>query len=62
MNEELLIPGVPALSDEWITERTQHLVEEVGTPSPRRKRRAVLTGVGGGAVAVAAALVGLLGP
>jgi hypothetical protein len=62
MNEELLIPGVPALSDEWIAERTQHLVEEVATPSPRRKRQYVLTGVGGGAVAVAAALVGLLGP
>lgn len=62
MNEELSIPGVPALSDEWITERTQHLVEEVVNPSPHRKRRYVLTGVGGGAVAVAAALVGLLGP
>jgi hypothetical protein len=62
MNEELLIPGVPALSDEWIAQRTQHLMEEVATPSPHRKRRYVLTGVGGGAVAVAAALVGLLGP
>jgi hypothetical protein len=62
MNEELLIPGVPALSDEWIAERTQHLLEEVATSSPHRKRRYVLTGVGGGAVAVAAALVGLLGP
>jgi hypothetical protein len=62
MNEELLIPGVPALSDEWIAQRTQHLVEEVATPSPRRKRRYVLTGVGGGAVAVTVALVGLLGP
>jgi hypothetical protein len=62
MNEELLTPGVPGLSDEWIAQRTQHLVEEVATPSPRRKRRYVLTGVGGGAVAVAAALVGLLGP
>ena len=62
MNEELLTPGVPGLSDEWIAQRTQHLVEEVATPSPRRKRRLVLTGAGGGAVAVAAALVGLLGP
>jgi len=62
MNEELLTPGVPALSDEWIAARTQHLIEEVATPSPRRKRRYVLTGVGGGAVAVTAALVGLLGP
>jgi hypothetical protein len=62
MNEELLTPGVPALSDEWIAVRTQHLVEEVTTPSPRRKRRYVLTGVGGGTIAVTAALVGLLGP
>jgi hypothetical protein len=62
MNEELLIPGVPTLSDEWIAQRTQHLLEEVATPSPRRKRRYVLTGVGGGALALTAALVGLLGP
>jgi hypothetical protein len=62
MNEELLIPGVPALSDEWIAQRTQHLMEEVATPSLHRKRRYVLTGVGGGGVAVAVALVGLLGP
>jgi hypothetical protein len=62
MNEELLTPGVPSLSDEWIAQRTQHLMEEVATPSPRRTRRYVLTGVGGGAVALAASLVGLLGP
>jgi hypothetical protein len=62
MNEELLTPGVPTLSDEWIAQRTQHLIEEVSTPSPRRHRRFILTGVGGGTVAVAAALVGLLGP
>jgi hypothetical protein len=62
MNEELLIPGVPALSDEWIAQRTQHLLEEVATPSPRRKRGYVLTGVGGSALAITAALVGLLGP
>src|SRR5580700_668062 len=62
MNEELRTPIVPALSDEWMAQRTQHLVEEVTTPSPRRRRRLVLSGVGGGAVAVTAALVGLLGP
>lgn len=62
MNEELLIPGVPALSDDWIAQRTQHLMEEVATPSPRRKRRFVLTGASAGAVAVAASLVGLLVP
>jgi hypothetical protein len=62
MNDDLLIPGVPALSDEWIAQRMQHLIEEVATPSPHRKRRYVFTGVGGGAVAVAAALVGLFGP
>jgi hypothetical protein len=62
MNQELLIPGVPALSDQWIAQRTQHLLEEVATPSPRRRRRYVLSGVGGGAVALTAALVGLLGP
>jgi hypothetical protein len=62
MNEELLIPGVPALSDEWVTQRTQHLIEEVTNPSPRRKRRLVLSGAGAGAVAVAASVVGLLGP
>ncbi len=62
MNEELLTPGVPTLSDEWIAQRTQHLIEEVATPSPRRHRRFLLAGVGGGTVAVAAALVGLLGP
>ena len=62
MNEELLIPGVPALSDEWIAHRTQHLMEEVVAPSPRRKRHLVLTGAGAGAVAVAASVVGLLGP
>jgi hypothetical protein len=62
MNEDLLTPGVPALSDEWIALRTQHLMEEVATPSPRRKRHLVLSGAGGGAVAIAATLVGLLGP
>jgi len=62
MNEDLLTPGVPALSDEWVTERTQYLVEEIATPSLRQKRSYVLGGVGGGVVAVAAALVGLLGP
>ena len=62
MNEELLTPGVPALSDEWIAQRTQHLVEEVSTPPPRRHRRFILTGVSAGSVAVTAALVGLLGP
>jgi hypothetical protein len=62
MNEELLIPGVPALSDEWIAARTQHLMEEVATPSPRRTRRFVLTGVGGTAAATTAVLLGLLGP
>ena len=62
MNEDLLNPGVPALSDEWIAQRTQHLLEEVATPSPRRARRYLLTGVGGGAVALTVALVGLLGP
>lgn len=62
MNEELLVPGVPALSDEWIAQRTQHLLVEVATPSPRWKRRYVLSGVGGCALALTAALVGLLGP
>ncbi len=62
MNEELLTPGVPTLSDEWVRERTQHLVEEIATPSRRKKRRYVLGGVGGGVLAVAATLVGLLGP
>ena len=62
MNEDLLTPGVPALSDEWVTERTQYLVEEIATPSLRQKRSYVLGGVGGGVVAGAAALVGLLGP
>jgi len=62
MNEELGTPSVPELSDEWISQRTQHLVEEVSVPSPRRTRRFVVTGVSGGAVAVAAVLVGLLGP
>jgi hypothetical protein len=62
MNEELLTPGVPALSDEWIAMRTQLLMEEVAAPSPRQRRRFVLTGASGGAVAVAATLVGLLGP
>jgi hypothetical protein len=62
MTEELLTPGVPVLSDEWIAQRTQHLVEEVSAPAPRRHRRLIVTGVGGGTLAVAAALVGLLGP
>ena len=62
MNEELLTPGVPTLSDEWIAQRTQHLIEEVSTPSPRRRHRRLLLGAGGGTVAVAVALVGLLGP
>jgi hypothetical protein len=62
MNEELLIPGVPTLSDEWIAQRTQHLTQEVASPSARQKRRFVLTGASAGAVAVAASLVGLLGP
>ena len=62
MNEELLTPGVPTLSDEWVRERTQHLVEEIATPSRRKKQRYVLGGVGGGVLAVAATLVGLLGP
>jgi hypothetical protein len=62
MNEGLLTPGVPTLSDEWIAQRTQHLMEEFATASPRRTRRYVFTGVGGGAVALTAALVGLLGP
>jgi len=62
MNEELLTPGAPALSDDWIAQRTQHLLEEVTTPSPRRTRRYVLSGVGGGALALTAALVALLGP
>jgi hypothetical protein len=62
MNEELLAPGVPALSEAWIAQRTQHLIDEVSTPSPRRRRRVLLAGVGGGSVAVVAALVGLLGP
>ena len=62
MNEDLLTPGVPTLSDEWIMQRTQHLMEEVATPSPRRRRRFVLSGVGCGALAVSATLIGLLGP
>jgi hypothetical protein len=62
MNEEIFTPGVPTLSDDWIAQRTQHLIEEVATPSPRRHRRVLLAGVGGGTIAVTAALVGLLGP
>ncbi len=60
--KEFVTPGVPELSDEWITARTQHLIDEVSAPSPRRTRRFVLTGVGGGAVAAAALVAGLLGP
>jgi hypothetical protein len=62
MNTEFITPGVPSLSDEWIALRTEHLVEEVTRPSPNRRRRFVLTGVGGGVAATAAVLVGLLGP
>ena len=62
MNEELLTPGVPTLSETWIAQRTQHLMEEVASPSPRRKRRFVLTGASAAAVAVAASVVGMLGP
>jgi hypothetical protein len=61
MNEELVTPHVPELSDEWIALRTQHLVDEVSASSPRRSRRFILTGVCGGAVAAAAALAGVLG-
>lgn len=59
---ELLTPGIPSLSDEWIAQRTQHLVEEISLPSTRRSRRFVVTGVGGGAAAITAVLLGLLGP
>jgi hypothetical protein len=59
---ELTTPRVPELSDEWIAERTQHLIDAVTTPSRGRSRRVVLTGFGGGTVAIAALLVGLLGP
>ena len=45
--KEFPTPGVPELSDEWITARTQHFIDEVSPPSPRRTRRFVLTGVGG---------------
>ena len=62
MNEDLLTPGVPSLSDEWIAQRTQHLIEEVTSPSPRRRRRLVIGSAGGGAVAISAVLIGLLGP
>ncbi len=62
MNEDLLTPGVPSLSDEWIAQRTQHLIEEVTSPSPRRRRRLVIGSAGGGTVAISAVLVGLLGP
>ncbi len=62
MNNELLIPGVPELSDAWIARRTQHLIDEVTTPITRRRRRFVLSGVSGTAVAGIAVLVGLFGP
>jgi hypothetical protein len=62
MNQELVTPGVPELSDEWIALRTHHLIDEVATPSTRRSRRYVVTGIGGGVVATTAVLVGLLGP
>jgi mannose-6-phosphate isomerase-like protein (cupin superfamily) len=59
---ELSTPRVPELGDEWMAARTQHLVDEVATPTRRRSRRYALTGFGGGTVALAALLVGLLGP
>jgi len=34
MNEEIFTPGVPTLSDDWIAQRTQHLIEEVATLRP----------------------------
>ena len=61
MNDELIAPSVPDLSDEWIAQRTEHLVEEIVAASPRRRRRFVATGAGAG-VAGAAVLVALLGP
>jgi len=60
MNDEILTPGVPTLSDEWVAQRTQHIVEEIATPTTRRNRRFVLTGVSG-VTATTAVLVGLLG-
>jgi hypothetical protein len=62
MNRALLTPGVPTLSDDWIAQRTQHLLEEVTTSSPRRRRRYAISGVGAGALALTATLVGLFGP
>jgi hypothetical protein len=59
---ETTTPRVPELSDEWIALRTQHLIDEVTTPSRRRSRRFVVTGISGGTVGVVALLVGLLGP
>src|ERR1035438_3400879 len=60
MNDEILTPGVPTLSDEWVAQRTQHIVEEIATPTTRRNRRFGLTGVSG-VTATTAVLVGLLG-
>jgi hypothetical protein len=62
MNQEIVTPGVPELSEAWIALRTQHLMEELTSPSPQRKRRFILGGVGSGALAVAALIVGLVGP
>ncbi len=59
---DTITPRVPELDDEWVNARTQHLIDEVSAPSRRRSRRLVLTGFGGGTVALAALLVGLLGP
>jgi len=54
MNEDLLTPGVPALSDEWVTER--NAVSRGGDRDAVTASEAeyVLGGVGGGVVAVAA--------
>jgi hypothetical protein len=62
MIDEFVTPSVPALSNDWIAIRTQHLIDELSAPSPRRTRRVLFASAGGGSLALAALLVGLLGP